>query len=149
MTHEVTRSQLQPGQSHSCRRCPAQKRLWRDKWTGPGRPSPAQAQATLQHTVVPVGLRLQEWHPSFPNESNAPQVQELGLLPLTSLVTQMQNYGQGPWALSQTLEEAVMRTSIWQGRRRSTQKVQALHGSPTTSKITWSPLILTTQRPET
>lgn len=73
---------------------------------------PDQAQTTLQHTVVPVGLRLEEYHPFFLNESRAPQVQELGLLPLMSLATQLQNCVQGLWALSQTLEEAVVRTSI-------------------------------------
>lgn len=104
MTHEGTGSQLQPGQLTA-----AGDALLR---RGCGGTAQAQAQTTLQHTAVPVGLRLQEWHPFFLSESSAPQVQELGPLPLTSLDTQLQNCGQGLWALSRTLEEAVMRTSI-------------------------------------
>ena len=78
----------------------------------PSSPAPGQARATLQHIVVTIGLKLQEWHPFFSNESSAPQIQELGQLHLASLATHMQNCGQGLGALSlNTLEETVMCTS--------------------------------------
>lgn len=87
----------------------------------PSTPAPAPARATLQHTVVTVGLRLQEWHPFF-NESSVPQIQELGQLRLASLATHMQNCGQGLGVLSlNSLGETI--TSTWQqGQRKSAEK---------------------------